>query len=101
MIAEREDTGPGRVRLILAVAGQVEPVPAPALTIVRTDKKPIYYLGEGIGRIIAYKGFDFLSRRRQANQVKCDAAEQSALVSRTHRMQAVPFQLGQNEMVHR
>ena len=59
-----------RVGLVLGVAGHVEPVPAPALAVVRRGQQPVDHLGEGVGRLVGQERLDLLRRRRQADQVE-------------------------------
>ena len=82
------EPGLERVGLVLAVPGDVEPVPAPALAVVRRGQQPVDDPGEGVGRIIAEEGRDLLGGRRQADQVEGDAADQGRLVGRRRRRQS-------------
>src|SRR5438046_8501150 len=51
----------------VGVTGDIEPVPAPALTVARRSEKPLHYFGERRGREIGKKGVDLLRRRRQGS----------------------------------
>ena len=53
----------------VGVAGDVEPVPAPALAVMRRGQQPIDDPGEGIRRPVVFERLDFLGGRRQADQV--------------------------------
>ena len=60
----------------LAVAGDVEPVPAPAFAERGRGEQPVDDLLEGVGRRVVDEGVDLLGRRRQAGQVERDPADQ-------------------------
>ena len=69
--------GPGMVAALVlvvavgvAVMHDVEPVPAPALAIMRTGEQPIDERLVGVGIGVVDEGFDFLGSRRQADQVE-------------------------------
>ena len=59
-----------------AVAGHVEPVPAPAFAEARRGQQPIDDLLEGVGGVVLEERVDLLGRRRQAGQIEGHAADQ-------------------------
>ena len=69
-------------------AGLVEPVPRPPFAVVRGGQQSIDHLFVGVGRIVLEKGVDLVRRRRQADQIKGHAAEESRLVGGRRRLQA-------------
>ena len=87
------------VALGIGVAGHVEPVPAPALAIMGRGQQPIDQPLVGIGCTIGEKRFDFLRRRRQADKVISQAADERAAVGFGGRSQAGRLEPGQNERV--
>ena len=72
----------------VGVAGDVEPVPAPALAVGGRGEQPVDDLGEGVGRVVGEEGVDLLRRRRQAGQVEGRAADQRPPVGRRRGRQA-------------
>ena len=68
------------VALGVGVAGDVEPVAAPALAVVRRGEQAIDEAGEGVGGGVAFEGVDLLGRRRHAPEVDGGAADQGPLV---------------------
>ena len=85
----------------LGEAGQVEPVPAPALAVVRAGQQPIDELVVGVGRRIGDERLDLLRRRRQADQVEVRAANQLAAIGGRVRRNALRFQPRQDEAIDR
>ena len=65
-----------RVRLVLGVAGHVEPVPRPRLAVARRREQPVDDLREGVGRVVLQERLDLVGRRRQAGQVERHPADQ-------------------------
>src|SRR5438034_488566 len=63
-----------------AEAGDVEPVPAPALAVVRRGEQAVDETFVGVGRLVTEPSLDFLARRRQADQVEVGAADERAAV---------------------
>ena len=58
------------------VAGEVEPMPSPALSVVRRSQQVVDHLLPGIGGLISQEGFDLSWRGRQSDQVKVGAADE-------------------------
>ena len=71
------------------VAHQVEPVAGPALAVVRAGEQAIDQLLVGVGRSVVHEGVHLLRRRRQADQVEGDAADERAAVGRWRRGQGL------------
>ena len=90
-----QDAGVERV----GVAGQVEPVPAPALAVGRRRQQAVHHLGEGVGRFVLEEGVHLLRRRRQAGQVEGRPADQRPLVGGLRRLEALRLQGRQNVAV--
>ena len=56
--------------------GQVEPVLAPALAVMRAGEQAIDQPLVGVRPVVAEERVDLVGRRRQAGQVERDAADQ-------------------------
>ena len=75
-----------RARLILVVAvrlavvNDVQPVPRPALAVVRRREQSFHQLFVGLRVLVRSKRFDLLRLRRQAGQVEVESANQRAPV---------------------
>ena len=67
------------VAVAVGIAGQVEPVPPPALAEMRRSQQPIDEPLDGIGLRVAEKRGDFVGRRRQADQVEIEPPQQRRL----------------------
>ena len=87
------------VRLVLGVAGDVEPVPAPALAVMRTGQHTIDDPGKGVRRMILQKRLDFLRSRRQPDQVEAGTADQLAFAGGLHWVQLLGFEASEDEVV--
>ena len=72
-----------------AVAGHVEPVPAPAFAERRRRQQPVHHALESRRRTIVEERLDLVGRRRQAGQVERHPAEQGQLVGVADRLE--PF----------
>ena len=99
VVVERADdvvaVGPGvRPRLVLVVAvrvavvDDVEPVPRPALAVVRRREQPVDQLLVGVGVAVRDERVDLLRRRRQADQVEVQPADQRAAIRLRRRRQS-------------
>ena len=82
-------------------AHQIEPVPGPALAIVRRDQQPVDDLFISLRGIVGKERRDLFGRGRQAGEVEGDAAQQGGLVRGRRRSDALCFQLGEEERVDR
>ena len=73
---------PDAARLVLleavgvGIARRVEPVAAPALAVVRRRQQPVDLLLVGVRDFVGQERIDFFDRRRQADQIETQAAEQ-------------------------
>jgi hypothetical protein len=85
----------------LGVADEVEPVPAPPLAEVRAGEQAVDDLREGVGRGVILEGLDLLRSRREPREVEKRTPEQHALLSRRRGLQALLFQLREDEAVER
>ena len=63
-----------RVQLVVRIAGDVEPIAAPALAIARGREQVVDDLGERIRRFVLNEGANLFRGRRQADQVEIGAA---------------------------
>ncbi len=66
----------------LGIAGQVEPVPAPAFAVARAGKQTVHQPVVGIGSSVGEKGVNFCRRRGQTDQVEGDPADQRGPIGR-------------------
>ena len=73
----------------VGVAQDVEPVPAVADAVLLAGEQPVDHLLVGVRRLVAEERVLLGERRREADQVEGDAAEQRPLVGRTDRLQAL------------
>ena len=85
----------------IGVAGDVQPVAAPAFAVAGRGQQAVHQPGEGPGSPVAEKVFDFLLGGGQAMQVELSPAEQRQLASAGRRVQAFFLQLVQHEGIHR
>ncbi len=85
--------------VVVAVAGHVEPVAAPALAIGRRGEEAVDDLGEGLGRGVLFEGCDLGGGRRQAGEIEGGATDQGALVGHGRGRHALLFELGEDEAV--
>ena len=83
----------------LGVADQVEPVPGPALAVLRRSQQPVHHPGEGARGGVGQKGLHFVRSGRQPGQVVIGAAQQHPLGGRRGGFQPGGFQPGQHEGV--
>src|ERR1700733_315179 len=77
---------PGAMPVVLktlgfGVANHIEPMLRPSFAIVRAGQQPIDELLVSIGRWVGFEGCNFVGRRRQAEQVVGQAADQYAAIS--------------------
>ena len=80
---------------------QIEPVPGPALAIMRRGQQPVDHSFISLWGIVSQEGRDFLRRRRQTREIEGHAAQQCGLVGRRRRGEAIRFHLGEKEAVNR
>ena len=85
----------------IGVAGDVQPVAAPAFAVAGRGQQAVHQPGEGPGSLVAEKLLDFLFRGGQAVQVELGPAEQRQLAGAGSRIQVFFLQLAQHEGIHR
>ena len=85
----------------IAVAGQVEPVPGPAFAVVGRRQQPIDESLVSVGPAVGEEIGDFLRRRRQADEIEADPANQGRAIGLGRRRQLVLPQPGEDEAVDR
>ena len=85
--------------IVVAIAGNVEPVASPSLAVSLRGQEPIDELGPGISSLVGLEGGDLFRCGGQAGEVQCGAADQGQLVGLPGRREALVSQFGQNEMV--
>ena len=86
----------------VGVPGRVEPVPAPALAVMgRLASRRSTSLLVGVGRRVGEEGVDLRERRRQADQVEAQAADQGGPVGLGRGLQPLGLQPGEDEAVDR
>ena len=99
-VAERVAEGDVLVEAVrVGIAGDVEPMAAPALTVVRRCEEPVDDPGEGVGALVGEEIFDLGFRRGQADEIEGGAAEQGAFVGRGDGRKALLLESRQNEAV--
>ena len=81
------------VRCGFAVAGNVEPVLAPALAVMFGSEKAVDQFGKGIGRHIVIECLDLHGCGRQPGQVKRHPADKLLPGGRRCGLEPVRFQL--------
>ena len=87
------------VTLGVGIAGDVEPVTAPAFAVARRGQQTVHQLLVGVGVEVADERLDFFRRRRQADQVERNPADQGAAVGRLRWRQALLLHLGEDKGV--
>ena len=85
----------------VAIARQIEPVPRPLLTVVRRTQQAIDYILIRFGMVVTDELFDFRRRRRQADQIEAEPANQRRSMGLGRRCDALGIQFGPNEPVDR
>ena len=92
----------GLVPLALAEPNDVQPVPPPALAVLRRGQQPIdERVHTRVGRDRGDKGVDVVRGRRKTGQIERDAADQGRRIGRRCRRQPVRIQTGQNKGIDR
>ncbi len=82
-----------------AIARQVEPVPPPALAVLRRGEQAVDHFVVGVGRVVGDEGGDLFGSRRQAGEVEGGAAQQCDLIGGRGGLDLLGFELGENELV--
>jgi hypothetical protein len=85
----------------LRVMHQVQPMPRPALAILRPLQETIHQVAERFGTIIRQKIRGFPGRGRKADQVKVKSPQKNALLRRRGKSHSVALQFRQDEQVDR
>src|SRR5688572_12627095 len=85
----------------IAIAPDIHPMPAPALTVLRTFEQPRDDLVMRLERLIGRERFEFFGGRRQANQVERHPPQPDALVGFRLRRDAALTMLAGDESVDR
>ena len=85
----------------VGVPGQVEPMPAPALVVMRTAKQPLDQLLIRRRSRIGDEFLHFAGRWGEANQIEINSADERAPVGRRIGTKAAGFVRRQNEAVDR
>ena len=99
--------GPDRAPTVLlvavgvGVASLIEPGPCLALAVMARCEQSIDQPFVCIGALVVLECIDLGGRRRQADQVEADAANQGRAVSLGRRAQSLAFQAGQHEVIDR
>ena len=104
VVAIAECVGDVVVELVsggLGVADQVEPVPGPALAVVRAGEQPIDQSLVGVGCAIGQEGRDVCGRGRKPGQVEREAADQGPLVGFGAGARLFLLERGQDEAIDR
>ena len=99
---ERHVAAPARIEtanVVVAVAGDVEPVAAPALAVGRRCEETVDHLGEGLGGGVLFEGGDLGGGGRKAGEVEGGATDQGALVRHGSGLQTLLHKLGEDEAV--
>ena len=102
VVAVAEGVGEGDVlveAVRVGVAGDVEPVAAPAFAVVGRGEEPVDDPGEGVGALVGQEVLDLGFRRGQADQVERGAAEKRAPVGWRHRREAAFLEARQDEAI--
>ena len=89
------------VALGVGVAGDVEPVAAPALAVARRRQEAVDLPLPRVGRGVPNEGLDFLGRGREADEVERRAPDQGAAVGLRRGPHLVGFQLREDKRVDR
>src|SRR5262249_41175169 len=83
------------------VPGEVEPVPAPSLAVVRAGQEPVDQPLVGVRRAVGEEGLDLFGRRRQAGHVERHPADQGPPIPLGGRGEPSTFQRRQQEPIDR
>ncbi len=81
------------------VTDDIQPMPRPALSILRAGQQVINHLGDRIGRLVIEERPDFVRGRRQADQVEIKPADQGPSIGRSDRLDPLRLHLGQDEAI--
>ena len=90
---------PGVVEPVVGIAGQIQPVAPPALSVVRRGQQAVDHLGEGQRRAVPDEGLHLLRRGGQADQVQAGPPYEYPPPCRFHRTHSLGLQPGQDESI--
>src|SRR5581483_73985 len=85
----------------IRVTCNVEPMPAPALAIMRGLKQPVDQMREGVARMIREKGVNFLRRGRQPGEINESAPGQNFPRCRFGRLQILLLEPVKHKIIDR
>ena len=74
-------------------------MPRPTFAVLRTAQQPVHHAEVGIRRRVRKKGVQFLARRRQANEIEINTAQQHGPVRGRERFQSAHLLFGRDEGV--
>ena len=83
----------------IGIAGDVEPVAPPALSVGGRCEEPVDDPLPGIGRGVVEEGADLRGRRREAGEIEGDAAEERAPIGERRRFQPSSFEPCDDEAI--
>ena len=83
------------------VAGHVQPMPAPALTVPRGCEQAVHQPGKGALPGVGPEHLDLRCGGRQPMEIELNAAKESELAGLFRRLDAAFFEFGQNEAIDR
>src|SRR5438132_980051 len=85
--------------VVVGVAGDVKPVPRPALAVRWRRKYPVHDASECLRRVVVEEIFGFFRRRWQAGQIKRRAAQERPFVGLFGVRYAAGLELGEDEPI--
>src|SRR5207244_4477109 len=87
------------VQLVIRVTSDIQPVPAPALSIARRGEELVDHLCQRIRRAITLETSDLRGAGRQADEIKIDAPQQHMLFRHLDGRQSFFFESRQYEII--
>ena len=72
----------------VGIAHHVEPLGAPALTVMRAGEQPVDHLFVRVGRLVLQERIHIGGRRRQAGEIEGDPPDQAAAIERVGRFES-------------
>ena len=99
--------GPDCARRVVGVAcrisitGQVQPLASPVFTVFGSSQQAVDNCFEGIFRLVCNKGLHFFQRRRKANHVQINTANQRFTIGFGGRLKVIIQHPAQDKVVHR
>ena len=89
------------VALGIGVAGNVQPVPSPALAVPGRGQQAVDQMGKAVGCRVGFEPVDLFGRRGNAREIDGRAADQGTLVGLGRGGHSGRFEPGQNERIDR